>query len=194
MKKSFFSVCCLALFALIVCPACSIKKAGHEPGGQCPDRQFLQHGVHRRQRSRTGRRRPALRHQDVRVAAWLPTPATRGCACRPAACTSCTPTPSCRHRRPCSPEAEYKKQEFILPPRQESLPAGPRHHPRLPGGQVSRLPRPSCRKGYTARRWRGPMRKDAPLLYWAGAGWLGAFAIDPFDMDLGSDAARRRGH
>jgi predicted anti-sigma-YlaC factor YlaD len=28
-------------------------------------------------------------------------------------------------------------------------------------------------------------RKDVPLLYWAGAGWLGAYAIDPFDMDLG---------
>jgi len=23
------------------------------------------------------------------------------------------------------------------------------------------------------------------MLYWAGAGWLGAYAIDPFDMDLG---------
>jgi predicted anti-sigma-YlaC factor YlaD len=28
-------------------------------------------------------------------------------------------------------------------------------------------------------------KKDVPLLYWAGAGWLGAYAIDPFDMDLG---------
>jgi len=27
--------------------------------------------------------------------------------------------------------------------------------------------------------------EDVPFLYWAGAGWLGAFAIDPFDMDLG---------
>lgn len=31
-----------------------------------------------------------------------------------------------------------------------------------------------------------PVKKqDAPLLYWAGSGWLGAFAIDPFDMKLG---------
>ncbi|MCP5106424.1 MAG: hypothetical protein GY950_23775 [bacterium] len=31
-----------------------------------------------------------------------------------------------------------------------------------------------------------PMKKeDVPLLYWAAAGWLGAFAIDPFDMKLG---------
>ncbi len=28
-------------------------------------------------------------------------------------------------------------------------------------------------------------RRHLPFLYWAGAGWLGAFAIDPFDMDLG---------
>jgi predicted anti-sigma-YlaC factor YlaD len=28
-------------------------------------------------------------------------------------------------------------------------------------------------------------QKDVPLLYWAGAGWLGAYAIDPFDLDLG---------
>lgn len=28
-------------------------------------------------------------------------------------------------------------------------------------------------------------KKDVPLLYWAGAGWLGAYAINPFDMDLG---------
>lgn len=31
-----------------------------------------------------------------------------------------------------------------------------------------------------------PMKKaDVPLLYWAAAGWLGAFAIDPFDMKVG---------
>ena len=26
---------------------------------------------------------------------------------------------------------------------------------------------------------------DLSLLYWGGAGWMGAYAIDPFDMDLG---------
>lgn len=31
-----------------------------------------------------------------------------------------------------------------------------------------------------------PMKhEDIDLLYWAGAGWMGAFSIDPFDMDLG---------
>jgi predicted anti-sigma-YlaC factor YlaD len=28
-------------------------------------------------------------------------------------------------------------------------------------------------------------KKDVPMLYWAAAGWVGAFAIDPFDMKLG---------
>lgn len=36
-----------------------------------------------------------------------------------------------------------------------------------------------------------PMKKvDAPLMYWAAAGWLGAFAIDPFDMKLGITVPR----
>jgi len=28
-------------------------------------------------------------------------------------------------------------------------------------------------------------KEDAPFLYWAAAGWVGAFSIDPFDMELG---------
>ncbi len=28
-------------------------------------------------------------------------------------------------------------------------------------------------------------KTDVPFLYWSAAGWLGAFAIDPFDMELG---------
>jgi predicted anti-sigma-YlaC factor YlaD len=36
-----------------------------------------------------------------------------------------------------------------------------------------------------------PMKKeDVPFLYWAAAGWLGAFAIDPFDMKLGMTVPR----
>ncbi len=36
-----------------------------------------------------------------------------------------------------------------------------------------------------AQALRDTTKKDIPLLYWAGAGWLSAFAINPFDMDLG---------
>ncbi len=33
-------------------------------------------------------------------------------------------------------------------------------------------------------------RKDVPILYWAAAGWLGAYALDPFDMKLGMTVPR----
>jgi len=29
--------------------------------------------------------------------------------------------------------------------------------------------------------------EDVPYLYWAAAGWLGAFSCDPFDLEMGSD-------
>lgn len=31
----------------------------------------------------------------------------------------------------------------------------------------------------------GMKKEDVDFLYWAGAGWMGAYAIDPFDMELG---------
>ena len=36
-------------------------------------------------------------------------------------------------------------------------------------------------------------KEDAPFLYWAAAGWMGAFSIDPFDMDLGITLPRAAG-
>ncbi len=36
-------------------------------------------------------------------------------------------------------------------------------------------------------------KKDAPFLYWASAGWMGAYAIDPFDMDLGITLPKAEG-
>jgi predicted anti-sigma-YlaC factor YlaD len=33
-------------------------------------------------------------------------------------------------------------------------------------------------------------KEDVPFLYWSAAGWLGAFAIDPFDMKLGLTVPR----
>jgi predicted anti-sigma-YlaC factor YlaD len=43
----------------------------------------------------------------------------------------------------------------------------------------------SLRDKKYAQALRATDKKDVPFLYWAGAGWLGAYAIDPFDMDLG---------
>ncbi len=37
------------------------------------------------------------------------------------------------------------------------------------------------------------VKKDAPFLYWSAAGWVGAFSIDPFDMELGITLPRAAG-
>ena len=82
------------------------------------------------------------------------------------------------------PEAEYKKQEFTYR-RAKNL--------YLRGRDIilacleNKYPgfRDALQKRNYAKALERTTRKDAPLLYWAGAGWLGGFAIDPFDMDLG---------
>lgn len=183
MKKSFFSVCCLVLFALIVCPACSIKKlamnqVANALTGSASSTVF------------TGDNDPELvgdalpfaikmyeslmnanpRHQGLRLQtgslyimyanAFLQTPATM------------------------LPESEYKKQEFAYR-RAKNL--------YLRGRDIilacleNKYPgfRDALQKRNYGKALERTTRKDAPLLYWAGAGWLGGFAIDPFDMDLG---------
>lgn len=82
------------------------------------------------------------------------------------------------------PEAEYRQQEFTYG-RAKNLYLRGRDiilellEMRYPGFRV-RLDK----KDFTGALDRA-VRGDAPLLYWAGAGWLGAYAIDPFDLDLG---------
>jgi predicted anti-sigma-YlaC factor YlaD len=48
---------------------------------------------------------------------------------------------------------------------------------------------PGLRNDLKQKRYDGVLKRvdkrHVSFLYWAGAGWLGAFAIDPFDMDLG---------
>jgi predicted anti-sigma-YlaC factor YlaD len=81
-------------------------------------------------------------------------------------------------------EEEYKKEEFLLE-RAKNL--------YLRGRDIllNALERkyPGFRKNLDQRKFKqavSPTKpKDIELLYWAGAGWMGAFAIDPFDMDLG---------
>lgn len=82
------------------------------------------------------------------------------------------------------PEEEYKKQEFLML-RAKNL--------YLRGRDIllNALDKkyPGFRKKLDQREFTAalqPMKKeDAEHLYWAGAGWMGAFAIDPFDMKLG---------
>ncbi len=81
-------------------------------------------------------------------------------------------------------DQEYKKQEFLmkraknlyLRGRDILLEALEQKYP----GFIKNL----NRKKYNQAL--GPVKKeDVPFLYWSAAGWLGAFAIDPFDMKLG---------
>ncbi len=183
MKKMFFSICCIALPALFFSPACSLKKmamnqVANALTGSSSSTVF------------TGDNDPELvgdalpfaikmyeslmvanpRHQGLRLQtgslyimyanAFLQTPAAM------------------------LPEAEYKKQEFTYM-RAKNL--------YLRGRDVIldclENKYPGLRAALQKRNYAGALerttRKDAPLLYWAGAGWLGAYAIDPFDMDLG---------
>ncbi len=82
------------------------------------------------------------------------------------------------------PEEEYKKQEFLLK-RAKNL--------YLRGRDIllDSLDRkyPGFRKNLDQRKFEQALQSmkkdDVRHLYWAGAGWMGAFAIDPFDMKLG---------
>jgi predicted anti-sigma-YlaC factor YlaD len=82
------------------------------------------------------------------------------------------------------PESEFQTQEFTykraknlyLRGRDIVLSALERKYPGFSENLQKKL---------FARALQATNRKDVQLLYWAGAGWLGAYAIDPFDMDLG---------
>jgi predicted anti-sigma-YlaC factor YlaD len=81
-------------------------------------------------------------------------------------------------------DEEYKKQEFLmqraknlyLRGRNMLLNALDKKYP----GFRDKLDRRKFADAVAPTR-----KKDIELLYWAGAGWMGAFAIDPFDMKLG---------
>jgi predicted anti-sigma-YlaC factor YlaD len=82
------------------------------------------------------------------------------------------------------PDAENKKQEFEYK-RAKNLYLRGRDiilaglEVKYPGFQEA------LRQRHYAQALGRTTRKDLAALYWAGAGWLGAYAIDPFDMDLG---------
>jgi predicted anti-sigma-YlaC factor YlaD len=183
MKKSFFAAGMLMLSVLIFPPACSLKKlamnqVANALTGSGSSTVF------------TGDNDPELvgdalpfaikmyesllaaspRHQGLRLQtgslyvmyanAFLQTPAAM------------------------LPEAEYEKQEsgyqraknLYLRGRDIILAGLEEKHPGF---------RANLDKKDFAKALEGTTRRDIPLLYWAGAGWLGAYAIDPFDMDLG---------
>jgi len=81
-------------------------------------------------------------------------------------------------------EDEYKKQEFLL---QRAKNLYLRGRDILLNGLEGEYP--GFLKNLTEQKYeiafRSIKKEDASFLYWAAAGWLGAFAIDPFDMKLG---------
>lgn len=82
------------------------------------------------------------------------------------------------------PESEYKKQEFSYL-RAKNLYL--RGRDIILAGLEQKYPgiREELQKKIFRAALARTTRTDASLLYWAGAGWLGGYAIDPFDMDLG---------
>jgi len=82
------------------------------------------------------------------------------------------------------PEREYQQQEFLL---QRAKNLYLRGRDMLLSGLDRR--HPGFRKALENRHFdqacQGMGRDEVPFLYWSGAGWIAAFAIDPFDMDLG---------
>jgi predicted anti-sigma-YlaC factor YlaD len=82
------------------------------------------------------------------------------------------------------PESEFKMQEFNYK-RAKNLYLRGRDIILAALEQKYRGFRQNLQNKKFAQALNATNKKDVPLLYWAGAGWLGAYAIAPFDMDLG---------
>jgi predicted anti-sigma-YlaC factor YlaD len=88
-------------------------------------------------------------------------------------------------------EEEYKKQEFMYRRARNLYLRG--RDILLDGLEHKH---PGFRKALDEKKYEaalaGMKKDDVSLLYWAAAGWLGAFAIDPFDMKLGITLPRAK--
>jgi predicted anti-sigma-YlaC factor YlaD len=183
MKKSFFSISGLVLFALIVCPACSIKKlamnqVANALTGNASSTVF------------TGDNDPELVGDALPFAIKMyeslmnANPRHQGLCLRTGSLYIMYANAFLQTPATMLLDAEYKKQEFAYK-RAKNL--------YLRGRDIILAflenKYPGLHSDLQKRNYRKAMErttpKDAPMLYWAGAGWLGAYAIDPFDMDLG---------
>lgn len=188
MKKAFFPIAAILLPALFLSPACSIRRlamnqvANALTGGGAStvftgdnDPELVGDALPFAIKMYESLLAANPRHQGLRLQtgslyvmyanAFLQTPASM------------------------LPEAEYRQREFTYG-RAKNLYLRGRDiilellEMKYPGFRA-RLDR----KDYVGALGRA-VRQDAPLLYWAGAGWLGAYAIDPFDLDLGVSMPR----
>lgn len=82
------------------------------------------------------------------------------------------------------PDEQYEKQEFLFK-RSKNLYL--RGRDIILGALDKKYP--GFQKSLDDRRYEEAAamagKEDIEFLYWAGAGWLGAYAINPFDMDIG---------
>jgi predicted anti-sigma-YlaC factor YlaD len=183
MKKSFFPISGLVLFALAVSPSCSIRKmamnqVANALTGSSSSTVF------------TGDNDPELVGDALPFAIkmyeslMIANPGHPGLCLQTGSLYIMYANAFLQTPASMLPEAEYKKQEFTYH-RAKNL--------YLRGRDIILAclenKYPGFREALRKRNYAGALerttRKDAPLLYWAGAGWLGGFAIDPFDMDLG---------
>ncbi len=86
---------------------------------------------------------------------------------------------------------EYKKKEFLMK-RAKNLYL--RGRDILLNSLEKRYPGflKKLNKNRFSEAFQSIKKKEAPFFYWAAAGWIGAFSIDPFDMKLGITLPRAR--
>ncbi len=183
MKKSFYTVLLLGLPLWIFLPACSIKKlAMNQVANALTDPTSSTVFSGDNDPELVGDALPfAIKLYESLMAA---NPAHHGLKLRTGSLYIMYANAFLQSPALMLPESEYKLQEFNYQ-RAKNL--------YLRGRDIiiSALERkyPGFTQNLQDKKF-GPAlsrtdKRDVPLLYWAGAGWLGAYAIDPFDMDLG---------
>jgi predicted anti-sigma-YlaC factor YlaD len=183
MKKSFFSIYLIMVPVLIFLPACSIKKlAMNQVANALTDQTSTTVFSGDNDPELVGDALPfAIKlYESLMVA----NPSHQGLKLKTGSLYIMYANAFLQTPALMLPESEFKLQEFnykraknlYLRGRDIILTALEHKYPGF---------RQYLQKKMYAQALKTTNKKDVPLLYWAGAGWLGAYAIDPFDMDLG---------
>ncbi|MEI6613588.1 MAG: TRAP transporter TatT component family protein [Chrysiogenales bacterium] len=183
MKKSFFSIYVLMVSALIFLPACSIKKLAINQVANALTAQTSSTVF-------SGDNDPELVGDALPFAIKLyesllaANPGHQGLKLKTGSLYIMYANAFLQAPALMLPESDFKIQEFnykraknlYLRGRDIVLSALEQKYPGF---------RENLHKKMYAQALKATTKKDVPLLYWAGVGWLGAYAIAPFDMDLG---------
>jgi predicted anti-sigma-YlaC factor YlaD len=183
MKKSFFSIYLFIILVLVFLPACSIKKlAMNQVANALTDQTSSTVFSGDNDPELVGDALPfAIKlYESLMVA----NPSHQGLKLKTGSLYIMYANAFLQTPALMLPESEFKMQEFnykraknlYLRGRDIVLVALEHKYPGF---------RQNLQNKMFAKALAATNKKDVPLLYWAGAGWLGAYAIDPFDMDLG---------